>query len=257
MFDQLETPPSEVAPEEAPLSRCRPSGWLALELDSAVAVPGGLDDADLVEAMIAFERVASWAAARQARVLAEFARRRPSRDDPSAARSSVASVASEFAPDEVGLALRSSRVAAGSRLEQAVTLVRVLPEVLTPWEHGELDGVKVRAIVEACRPLLFDHARAVVERVLARAGEQTVGALRAALARAVVSVDPDGAAERHRGARRERRVVLNPEPEGMASLWGLLPAPDAVAAYQHLGALARPGHWARRTRAGWTPAGRI
>jgi hypothetical protein len=79
----------------------------------------------------------------------------------------------------------------------------------------------------------------VAARVLPRAGEQTVGGLRAALARAVVAVDPDGAAERHRQAQRERRVVLNPEPEGMASLWGLLPAPDAVAAYQHLGVLAR------------------
>jgi hypothetical protein len=235
MFDSLVVAP----PEDAPLSRCRPSGWLALELDSSTVVSSTVDDADLVEAIIAFERVASWAAARQARVLAEFARRRPASDDPSAARSAVASVASEFAPDEVGLALRLSRVAAGARLEQAVTLVRVLPEVLTAWEHGELDATKVRAIVEACRPLRPEHARVVAERVLPGAGEQTAGALRSALARAVIAVDPDGAAERHREVRRERRVVFNPEPEGMASLSGLLPAPDAVAAYQHLGALAR------------------
>ena len=233
MFDSL------VAPvEEAPLSRCRPSGWLALELDSSTACLSGVDDADLVEAMVAFDRVVSWAAARQARVLAEFARRRPG-DDRVAARSGRVSVASEFAPDEVGLALRLSRVAAGARLEQSVTLERVLPEVLVTWEHGELDGLKVRAIVEACRPLSVEHARAVAARVLPRAGERTVGALRAALARAVIAVDPEGAAVRHREARRERRVVLNPEPEGMASLWGLLPAPDAVAAYQHLGTLAR------------------
>ena len=235
MFDSLVTPIEEAAP----LSRCRPSGWLALELDNAVAAPGGLDDADLVEAIIAFDRVVSWAAARQARVLAEFARRRPASDDPGAARSAVASVASEFAPDEVGLALRLSRVAAGARLEQSVILERTLPEVLAAWEHGELDGVKVRAIVEACRPLSVEHARAVAARVLPRAEEQTVGALRAALARAVIAVDPDGAAARHREARRDRRVVLNPEPEGMASLWALLPAPDAVAAHQHLGTLAR------------------
>jgi hypothetical protein len=233
MFDSLVTPPEEAAP-----SRCRPSGWLALELDSATAAPTSLDDAELVEAMIAFDRVASWAAARQARVLAEFARRRPG-DDPAAVRSSVPSVASEFAPDEVGLALRLSRMAAGARLDQAATLDRVLPEVLAAWEHGELDGVKIRAIVEACRVLPAEYARAVADRVLPRAGEQTVGALRAALARAVIAVDPEGAAERHRHARRERRVVLSPEPEGMASLWALLPAPDAVAAHQHLGTLAR------------------
>jgi hypothetical protein len=120
---------------------------LALELDSSVAAPGGLDDADLVEAMVAFDRVASWAAARQARVLAEFARRRPG-DDRGAARSDTPSVASEFAPDEVALALRLSRVTAGARLDQAVTLERVLPEVLTAWKQGVLDTTKVRVIVD-------------------------------------------------------------------------------------------------------------
>lgn len=60
--------------------------------------------------------------------------------------------------------------------------------------------------------------------------------LQASVARAV---DPDGAAERHRQARRDRRVVVGDEKDAMASLWALLPAPDATASYEWLSRLAR------------------
>ena len=69
----------DAAPDEPLLAfgRCEPSGWLALDLDSATADPGRLPDDTLIEAMVGFDRLASWAAARQARLLAELARRRP------------------------------------------------------------------------------------------------------------------------------------------------------------------------------------
>ena len=94
--------------------RCAPSGWLALDLDSATADPARLADDTLVEAMIGFDRIGSWAAARQARLLAELARRRPADRAPYSARS--AGVGSEYAPDEVGVALRLSRGTACARI---------------------------------------------------------------------------------------------------------------------------------------------
>ena len=75
--------------------------------------------------------------------------------------------------------------------------------------------------------------------MLTKAPEQTLAQLRASLARARIAVDPDGAAARHQQARRGRRVVLGPDDDGMASLWALLPAPDAYSAYQWLTRLAR------------------
>ena len=48
----------------------------ALDLDTATADPAQLTDHTLIEAIVGFDRVASWAAARQARLLAELARRR-------------------------------------------------------------------------------------------------------------------------------------------------------------------------------------
>jgi hypothetical protein len=99
--------------------------------------------------------------------------------------------------------------------------------------------LKVRAITETSYLLTSEEAAALEARVLPRAGQQTVSQLRAALARAVLAIDPDGAEARYRERRKDRRVVVSPDGEGMASLWALLSAPDATAAYQRLRQLAR------------------
>jgi hypothetical protein len=216
----------------------RPSGWLALEMDADTADPSRLCDADLIDAVVGFEHLTAWAGARQARLLAEFARRRPG-DDPQAVQCDRPAITSRYAPDEIGLALRLSRGTALVRLGQAAQLAATLPATLQAWETGLLDERKVRAICEATCRLPTRKATLVEDRVLARAPEQTLAQLRAALARAVLSVDREGAAERHRKARRDRRVTVGQQDEGMASLWALLSAPDARSAYEWLTLLAR------------------
>ena len=216
---------------------CDPSGFLALELDTGTADPAWLSDGELVEAIVGFDRVASWAAARQARLLAELAQRRPPDRVVGVAR--TAGVASEFAPDEVGVALRLSRGTAGARIDQAVRLLSTLPATHAAWEAGRIDTAKVRAIHDATVVVPDELAVAVEARVLPRAPGQTLAQLKAALGRAVPSVDPQGADDRHREARRDRRVVVSPEPDGMASLWALLPATDAAGAFTWLTRLAR------------------
>ncbi|MGH8921776.1 MAG: DUF222 domain-containing protein, partial [Actinomycetes bacterium] len=220
------------------VSECVPSGWSALELDHGTADPGGLSDSALIDAVIGFDRIASWASARQARLLAEFARRRPG-DHPLAARCDTPSRASEFAPDEIGLALRLSRTTAANRLGMAQVLTADLPATLAAWQAGTIDSLKARAITETSCLLAGELRGALEARVLPRAGQQTIAQLRAALARAVLVLDPEGAAERHHHRRADRRVVISPDEDGMASLWALLSAPDATAAYQRLGELAR------------------
>ncbi len=182
--------------------------------------------------------VASWALARQAVLLAEFARRRPG-DHSLAANSDTPSRCSEFAPDEVALALRLSRMTATGRLVMAQTLVEELPGTLAAWEAGVIDSLKARAITETSYLLPGEQRSALEARVLPRAGTQTIAQLRAALTRAVLALDPEGAAARHQQRRQDRRVVVSPDEEGMASLWALLSAPDATAAYQRLCDLAR------------------
>ncbi len=230
--------PDQLPVDPAPWSTWMPSGWLGVELGQASAVPAALSDTDLIEGVIAFDRMASWAGARQAALLAEFARRRPA-DHPLAANSDTPSRASEFAPDEVALALRLSRTTAANRLVMAEVLAADLPGTLAAWETGVIDALKARAITETSYLLPPEKRGGLESRVLPRAGTQTIAQLRAALARAVLALDPQGAAERHQQRRQERRVVVCPDEEGMASLWALLSAPDATAAYQRLCDLAR------------------
>jgi hypothetical protein len=234
----LDQVPVAEAAAEIPMSQCAPSGWLALELDHGTVDPVRLSDAELIDTVVGFERVAAWAGARQAALLAEFARRR-SADYSQPTRSDAPSRGSEFAPDEVGVALRLSRTTATGRLVMAQVLVADLPGTLAAWEAGTLDVLKVRAITETSYLLTSEQRAALEARVLPRAGQQTLSQLRAALARAVLAIDPDGAEARYRERRKDRRVVVSPDEEGMASLWALLSAPDATAAYQRLCELAR------------------
>jgi hypothetical protein len=231
-----------VSAEPVPLSEVPTSAWLGVELGIATEDPGSLSDRDLVDAIVGFERATSWAAARQAELLAEFARRRPT-EDAEAAQSDTACSISPYAADEVALALRVARGTAAVRLQNAQRLDSELGETRQAWQDGRIDATKVRAILDATANLRLTGrpqlCTAVQDRVLGRASEQTAGQLRAALARAVIAVDPAGAAERHKQARRDRRVAVNPELDGMASLWALLPAPDALSAYEWLTRLAR------------------
>src|SRR6478672_11893401 len=123
---------------------------------------------------------------------------------------------------------------ATGRLVMAQTLVEELPGTLAAWEAGVIDSLKARAITETSYLLPAKQRSALEARVLPRAGTQTIAQLRAVLA-----LDPEGADARHQQRRQDRRVVVSPDEEGMASLRALLSAPDATAAYQRLCDLAR------------------
>ena len=181
-----------------------------------------------MDAIVGFERLAAWAQARQARLIAALAERR-------AEPGSV----TDWASEEVATALHQSSGTAAFRTRQATALVDRLPATLAAWEAGLLDQRRVTAITEATANLTAEHAAAVEARVLPRAPQQTAAQLRAALKRAIIAVDPAGAEQRHEEARKGRRVAVNPEDDGMASLWALLPAPDAVASFEWLTRLAR------------------
>jgi hypothetical protein len=237
--DWCEQVPEPVDIGQVPAAQSAASGWLALELDQVTADPARLSDADLIDTIVGFDRVTSWAAARQAALLAEFARRRPV-DEAEPMRGETPSRYSGYAADEIGLALRLSRTAASTRLTMAEVLAADLPATHAAWESGTIDTLKARAIVEASYVLPREQRGALEARVLAKAGEQPVARLRAALRRAVLALDPGGAEDRFEQRRAQRRVVISPDQdEGMATLWALLSAHDATAAYQHLCGLAR------------------
>ncbi|WP_239334637.1 HNH endonuclease signature motif containing protein [Frankia sp. CiP3] len=147
--------------------------------------------------------------------------------------------AGEFTACEIAAALDLSPSTATTQLDLAVTATRRLPATLTALAAGTLDLRRVRAVVEATGVLSDAHTAAVEERILTRGGRGSHALFRQALRRAVLAVDPAGAAHRHAQRRRERAVRIQPVEDGMAELWALLPAADAQAAYQRIDALAR------------------
>ena len=202
---------------------------------------GGLADGALAGAASAYRRLASWAQAGELAVVAQMA-----------SRSAVSDKASSTSEDgrpgkvpadaygQVSLALTLSQAGAEWWTNLAVDLQWRLPGTGQALRDGVIDLARARAIAEATAALDDAKARAVEDRVLPRAGDQTTGQLRASLRRAVITADPEGAERRREAAERRAKVVLYPDAEGTASLTGQnLPGIRAAAAFARITALAR------------------
>jgi hypothetical protein len=194
-----------------------------------LSVCGGPGDEVLDELQDNLNQIAALQAA-QVRLLARFAALRPG------GRGRVYSV---FAADEVSAALRWTRARAEGKLREALAMTREVPEVLDALERGEVDEFTASVVTEAVAALPADKAHQVTAHVLARAGTRNISELRRVLRRAILKADPDGAEQRRAVAREDRRVEFTPQDHGMASLWALLPAQQALTIHRRLDAFAR------------------
>jgi hypothetical protein len=214
-----------------------PSATLAGLADAITRERGlaGLDDDELIGALRVWQRIESWASASGLAAVAELARRRPDPGTAPAAPGEFPEQLSEFLSDEVAAALTLTGQAAGTHTELGLDLAVRLPGTARAHHQGLIDRPRARLIAEATRVLSDEHARAVEDQILAKAGEQTTGQLRAALARAVIAADPEAAAKRREEAQRDPRVRRWQEEAGTAALAGYgLPAADVLAADQQL-----------------------
>ncbi|MGH3301822.1 MAG: DUF222 domain-containing protein, partial [Streptosporangiaceae bacterium] len=226
-----------VPPAAVPGRGCEvlPTGaGLAAWLESAV--PDRCAGADLPDIACAYRRLASWAQAQELAAVAEIAARTAARrgrgdDDPWVVPEAAA---------QVGLALTMSQPTAAEWTCLGTRLRRQLTGTAGALSAGQIDLTRARLIAEATVALPDETARAVEARVLAAAGEQTSGQLRASLRRAVIAADPDGADRRRERAERHARVSLYPDADGTATLTGAgLPAVTAAAAMARITAMAR------------------
>jgi hypothetical protein len=202
--------------------------------------------------------------ARRARAIVAFCRCRPaSLDRPTseigaaaaatrAARPSALTTVSEWAVDEVAVALALDGSGAGRLVVQSLHLVERLPGTLRALETGRLSWEHARVMSELVAPLDDDLRGQAEDRLLARLGSKTPTQLRAAAHRVVARLDAEAVVRRVREAVLERRVGIYPTRDGMGSLCasGLpLPVLRAVedALRQYADAAAVPGD--ERTRA--------
>jgi Domain of unknown function (DUF222) len=214
-----------------------PGGPLAGLADAATRDGrlAGLGDDELIGVLRAWRRLESWCSSGLLTVIAELARRRPADRTPPAAPGGFPAQLSEFISDEVAAALTLSARAAGTYLDLALDLATRLPATARALHEGVLDYLRARLIAESTRVLADDRAREVEARILATAGQQTMGQLRAAVARAVIAVDPEAATRRREEAQKDPRVRRWQEDAGTAALGGFgLPPADVLAADQRL-----------------------
>ena len=191
------------------------------------------DDFAAVETVAAWYRLTSWAQAGAARAAARLsaqqglaiAPRTPAGDDARPGRGPESPAAHEIA-----LRLAISRPGAQAMIETGRAITGPLSLVGDALEQGLIDLPRARAFQEGLRAAPLEIALEVQEAVLPNAPHRTVRQVRQDIARALIAVDEAEAISRHRSARNRRRVCRpTPLPDGMAGIWSVLPASDAVA----------------------------
>src|SRR5437016_1284041 len=188
----------------------------------------GVSEAELVGVLCAWDRMEAHAHARKLAAVAELARRNPGELD------------AEFTADELAHALGESRARADSLIGMAQAFGARLPGTAAALADGTVSRSKAEIIARATVLLEDEEARAAEAEVLDRAARLTPGALRAAIARAVVAVAPKTAKERRETAAKDARVERWLQDTGNAALMGCeLPPAEALAADEHISARAK------------------
>jgi len=192
---------------------------------------GACDD-EVAGAIAAWDRVEAYAAARKHAAAAEFIRRRPEPGCAVQGTARMPEVWDESAAAEVAGVLAESRSAADAVLGLAYDLEVKLPGTRAAFYDGVLRQSKVVIIARATAVLDPAEARAAERLVLDRAGRLTPGALRAAIARAVMEVAPEKAKKRREVAAKFARVERWAEDSGNAAVAGRELPPDEVFAVE-------------------------
>ncbi|WP_187368448.1 DUF222 domain-containing protein [Ruania zhangjianzhongii] len=201
-----------------------------LDLDAA-------DDAALVEAAAAADRLEAAAHAIKLRAAAHLSRRQAMRP---AALEQREATQRDVAGDELAVRLRTTVRAGMDLVRRGKALEEALFATGDALARGVIDAARARVIVDGLEHVSAEVAATVESRVLGRAPERTVAQLRSDVAKALIAVDADEAAERARYRASQRRVSRpRALPDGIASMRLEGPAADVLALDVALQAAAR------------------
>lgn len=201
--------------DDADLPSCPPD-----EFDLSV-----LDETQLVDVLVAVQRQQSALAAREAEVLALINVRDSSEK--------------HWLTEEVGAVMRVAGGVARGRLASADQLARRLPRTFAALREGGLSPAQATALTQGSFELPDEVLAEYEDRLLARAGDQSLTGLRRSIRRAVIALDPATAEQKATVARNDRHVRFVEADYGMTWLYALLPAADAKAIYARLDGAAR------------------
>jgi hypothetical protein len=192
----------------------------------APLVPGGLGEATLVETIAGYERIASWAIARQAQHVLELTDRQ-----------GTSSRAAERAAAEIGARLGSTPAVGSAKVNLAAALSSY-PEVADALRTGRIDTRKATILATTEPGLSVRQHRRVVTGLLRDADRVPGPKLRQRIRAAALSVNPDAGRERRKKEHQARHVTLTPAPDGMAWITAFLRADAARTVKVALDALA-------------------
>ena len=200
----------------------------------------GATDDELLGVIGAWDRVEANASARKHAAVAVLIRRRPAAGAAVQGPAGMPEGVDEFTGRELGAVLGCSAGDAGQLLDLAWNLEVTLPGTKAAFWAGVLGRDKAALIARATALLDPAEARAAEAMVLGRAGSLTPGALRAAIGRAVMDVNPGKAKQRREHMARRTRVERWAEDSGNAGLAGReLPPAEVLAADQRVTAWAK------------------
>ncbi|MPY97218.1 MAG: DUF222 domain-containing protein [Actinophytocola sp.] len=152
------------------------------------------------------------------------------------------------AADEVGLALAMGYHQADRQIELATQITRRFPRLLASLERGDIDATKAAKVVETGALLSDEHADQLDADMEPLLHGRDAAAIQRSARYRVDKLDPDGAAERVRRCREDRRVELRFAENGMADLCAYLPAETACAIYGRIDAIAKSNKTRRDDR---------
>lgn len=211
---------------------CLPDLREDLPAGDAAVLAAVLDDVDVADApgmdllarAVGWERVVAMARAAQARVVGELVAR--------------PGVGSARVADELQAALMCTAYQAQRMVVRAQGLA-AYPVLAEALGTGEVDLRRVDAVLDGLPgPVTSGRWGGVVAAVVEDAPSWSPPMVRRQTARLVLAADPEQARVRCERARRERCVRLDVAEDGMAWLSAFLPAPEAVAAFTVVDALA-------------------
>jgi hypothetical protein len=202
---------------------------------------GLLDAHDRVEVVAAAGRVASWAHAMKARAAAAVDRHwtmSTPRTEPVPDGMHV--VPERIAPATLALRLQASPRETATLIVEGRCYDGVLAETGDALARGAIDPPRARVIARRLHDQPARVALQVEAEVLERAEGRTSYQVKQDVERALLRVDAEHASDRHVAARATR-CVSRPQvrDDGMAALWVLLPAVEAVRVDGVLEAAAR------------------
>jgi hypothetical protein len=223
-----------IDPYDLPLNWAEACPGPELAIQLARVDWSSLSDRELVDAMAAARRQATWAQSVMLEGVGELTRRRH-RDDPVPSSERHRRICGE-----VSLELTVTTSQAEELVWLAETLPGRLPATWTALRTGRIDYPRARTIADGLAALDDELAARLEAELAAQAADTTTTLLRRRLARAVKKADPDAAAQRTKRARDQRRVELWDNQDDTCDLTGRhLNANDAHAIYNKLTAAAQ------------------